>query len=162
MPPFDFTDYPISHSLVAGLGWAALLGGGYYLIRRYSAGAWIVGLAVLSHWFLAWLVHRPDLLIVPRGTNRFGLGRWNHPLVEIPLEIAFFAAGVWTYSRCTRAADCIGRYGFWSLVAMLFLVWVSTLVGKGPPSVAVVAWSGLSFLLIVLWSWWADQHRHVL
>jgi hypothetical protein len=31
--PFDFTSYPISHSLVAQLGWGALLGFIYFLVN---------------------------------------------------------------------------------------------------------------------------------
>jgi hypothetical protein len=52
MSPFDFTNYPISHSLLMSFVWAAVFGGGYYLIRRYSAGPWTLTLAVLSHRFL--------------------------------------------------------------------------------------------------------------
>jgi hypothetical protein len=32
--PLDFEYYPISHSLVAVLGWAILVGGGSFLVRR--------------------------------------------------------------------------------------------------------------------------------
>jgi hypothetical protein len=50
--PFDFVHYPITRSLVGAIGWSVLLGGLYYAIKRYRRGAVVVGLLVLSHWFL--------------------------------------------------------------------------------------------------------------
>ena len=39
--PFDFYDYPISHSLVTLSAWALLVGLGYLAITKYARGAWI-------------------------------------------------------------------------------------------------------------------------
>src|SRR5215210_623913 len=50
--PLEFTSYPISHSLLAVLGWSVLWGLVYWLWRRNKAGALLVGFCVLSHWFL--------------------------------------------------------------------------------------------------------------
>jgi len=47
--PLNFVSYPISHSLVAVVGWGVLLGVIYYLIRRERRGAVVLGLAVVSH-----------------------------------------------------------------------------------------------------------------
>ncbi len=162
MSPLDFTDYPITHSLVMGVVWAVAVGGIYFALRRYSRGAWVVAGLVLSHWFLDWLVHRPDLLLYWGGTAKFGLGLWNHPLLEAPLEVAIFVAGTWIYSSCTRAKDAIGRYGFWSLIVFLFAGWVSTLFAGAPPSVTALAWGGISMSVTVVWAWWADRHREVI
>src|SRR5689334_17035102 len=46
-----------SHGLLPDLLWAALLGGGYFLLRRHAGAAWILFLAVLSHWILDWISH---------------------------------------------------------------------------------------------------------
>ncbi len=46
--PLDFVNYPISHSLLAVLGWAVLFALTYLLIRRHRLGAVICGVAVLS------------------------------------------------------------------------------------------------------------------
>ena len=48
--PFDFYDYPISHSLVAVLGWSILVGLLYYSWRLNSGGAWVLGACVAGHW----------------------------------------------------------------------------------------------------------------
>lgn len=48
--PLDFVNYPISHSLLMGVVWGALIGAGYYVARRNHRGAWVAGLLVVSHW----------------------------------------------------------------------------------------------------------------
>jgi len=75
--PFDFYDYPISHSLLGAVGWSIAVVLGYLAARHYRREAWIVGLSVLSHWILDWVVHRPDLPLWPGGSGRYGLGLWN-------------------------------------------------------------------------------------
>jgi hypothetical protein len=47
--PLDFTSYPISHSLVAQIGWGALLGIIYFTVRCNVSSALLVGLLVPSH-----------------------------------------------------------------------------------------------------------------
>src|SRR2546425_9670853 len=42
--PLDFEYYPISHSLLAVLGWAVSLAVVYQLIRHYRRGAIVLGL----------------------------------------------------------------------------------------------------------------------
>ena len=63
--PLDFTDYPISHSLLMAFVWALIFGGIYYTFRRSSKSAIVVGAAVISHWILDFIVHRPDLQLYP-------------------------------------------------------------------------------------------------
>ena len=70
--PLDFAHYPWSHSLLAVVIWGLLFGCVYYLVRRYRAGAWVCGAAVISHWVLDLLLHRPDLPILPGGDYRAG------------------------------------------------------------------------------------------
>jgi hypothetical protein len=65
--PLGFYDYPISHSLVTVIGWAAGFGIVYFALRRYASGAWVAAALVLSHWFLDALVHRPDMPVTPPG-----------------------------------------------------------------------------------------------
>src|SRR5512143_1969906 len=59
--PLDFVWYPYSHSLGFDLGWAMLLGGAYFLVRRDARGAWLLGALVASHWVLDVISHRPDM-----------------------------------------------------------------------------------------------------
>jgi hypothetical protein len=157
--PLDFTDYPISHSLVTVIGWSVLIGGAYFLISRYRSGAEVVALVVFSHWVLDAIVHRRDLPIIPGGQMRVGLGLWNSWTGSIILELAFFCAGLLIYTEATRATDPIGRYGLWSFVAMLLVAWVSTLFAGAPPSVNALAAGALIIWFTVPWAWWFDHHR---
>ena len=74
MSPLDLTDYPISNSLLMSVIWAVLVGGIYFAVRRYAAGAWVVGLMVLSHWFLDFIAHRADMPLAPGIHKYYGLG----------------------------------------------------------------------------------------
>jgi len=158
MTPLDFEHYPISHSLAASIGWAALFTVIYGFITKYWKGAFVVGALVLSHWFLDLLVHRPDLPLYPGGT-KVGLGLWNVVPVEIALEAAIFIAGVWIYLRSTQAKDRTGTIALWSLIVFLVLIHVLNLTGGEPPSETAIAWVSQSQWLIVLWGGWGDRHR---
>jgi len=159
--PLDFTDYPFSHSLLMTFVWAALVGGIYFSIRRNARGAWVVGLAVLSHWLLDFVVHRPDLPLWPGGRLRVGLGLWNSLPATIAAEGLTFGAGLYLYLTTTRARDNIGRWGFWCLMGLLAFGWVSAFFGGPPPNLASLAWGGIAMWLTVAWGWWADRHREL-
>jgi len=159
--PLDFTDYPISHSLVMVFLWGILFSGAYFLLRRYPRGAWVCGVAVVSHWFLDLVVHRPDLPLAPGATSYFGLGLWNSLPITLVVELAIFAVGVWLYCRTTSASDRIGSVGLWSLVAFLLLVYFGNLFGQPPPNVTALAWVGQAQWLLVVWAYWVDRHRRV-
>ena len=157
--PFDFTDYLISHSLLMLFVWSLVVGGIYYGVRRYRRGVWVIAAAVISHWILDFIVHRPDLPLRPGGEARFGLGLWNSWPASIAVEVLFFGAGLWIYSSSTRARDNIGRYGFWFLMAFIFLGWIGSLLAGPPPNVRSLAWGALLMWITVPWAWWADKHR---
>ena len=141
--PFDFINYPFSHSLLMVVVWSVVVGGIYYVLRRYQRGAFVIAAAVISHWILDFIVHRPDLALRPGGEARVGLGLWNSWAASIVVEVLFFGYGVWIYLSSTRARDNIGRYGFWSLMAFIFLGWISSLFAGAPPDVRSVAWGAL-------------------
>jgi hypothetical protein len=158
MQPFDFYDYPISHSLVTAILWGVIVGAVYFVLRRYSAGALAAGVLVVSHWVLDFVVHRPDMPLWPGGP-RLGLGLWNSWPAGMTVEVLIFAAGLWTYLSVTRARDAVGRYAFWSLMALLFFGWISVLFGPAPPDLKSLALGSLSLWIVVPWGWWADKHR---
>ena len=157
----DFYDYPYTHSLTMALRWALAFGLIYYLIRRYVAGAWVVGGLVLSHWFLDWIVHRPDLPLW-RGGPKVGLGLWNSWAASISVEAILFGVGIWMYLSSTRARDGMGVYGFWALVGLLCLGWVGALFGPPPPGVHQLAVGALvMWIVFIPWAWWVDRHRAI-
>ncbi len=122
--PLNFVSYPYTHSLAAAVLRAIIGGVAYWLVSRYRAGAIFVGLAVVSHWFLDWITHRPDLPLAPGSRVYVGLGLWNSVPATLIVEGLLFAGGVWLYAAGTRALDRIGRLGFWSYVAFLAVVYI--------------------------------------
>ena len=157
--PLDLYDYPISHSLVTTLGWSLGFAIVYYFAKRYARGAWIVSFAVLSHWVLDFITHRPDMPISPGATTYVGLGLWNSVVGTVLVEGALFVVGVVLYARSTVALDRTGRYAFWSLICFFVAVYVANLLSPPPPSETAIAIGGLLFSLIVPWGYWIDRHR---
>lgn len=157
--PLVFEHYPWSHSLLAVLGWATLLAGLHFLLRRDRRSALIVAGLVLSHWLLDLLVHRPDLPLWPWGGSVLGLRLWSSLVLTLALEVPLFMLGVWLYSRSTRALDGAGRWGLVGLVLFLFVVYAGNVLGSPPPSVEAIAWIGQLQWLLVLWGYWVDWHR---
>jgi membrane-bound metal-dependent hydrolase YbcI (DUF457 family) len=117
--PFDFYDYPWSHSLLMAAVWATLFMLIYWALQRDRRGAVVVWFGVISHWVLDWITHRPDLPLYPGGRARYGPGMWNSVAGTMATEIVLLVVGVWAYARATRAGDKIGRYGFWAYVVLL-------------------------------------------
>jgi membrane-bound metal-dependent hydrolase YbcI (DUF457 family) len=158
--PLSFTHYPVSHSLLAVAGWAAIFGGLYFLFTKNGRGAWVIGTLVLSHWVLDWLVHVPDLPLSPFSTAKTGLGLWQHKMIELVLELLFFGIAAALYLRATVPNNRKGTLATWSL--LIFLVLIQLLNAFGPPPTAVepIAYVGLSQWLLVAWAWWADANRH--
>ena len=159
MSPLDFVHYPYSHSLLLVIVWGALVGGVYYLLRRYGPGAWVMALLVVSHWFLDLPMHRPDLPLWPGANSpKFGWGFWNIGVLTYLIEFALFAAGLSFYRLATRARDRIGRWGFWAYAIVLPVIYVMS-EGAPPPSEGALAWTALGIWLFVPWAWWVDKHR---
>src|SRR5882672_5330388 len=79
--PLDLYYMPFTHSLVAGLIWAAACGALYFMWRKRDGlgAAIVVGLAVLSHWFLDLPVHVADLPLYDNSMKQ-GFGLWNYPV----------------------------------------------------------------------------------
>ena len=156
-----FVSYPWSHSLVMGLVWATLFAGTYYARTRYTPGAAIIALGVVSHWVLDVITHRPDMPLSPWSSRVYGFGLWESVPSTVIVESAMFMAGIWVYTRCTAARDRIGRYARWGLVAFTAVGYVMSLVPAKPPSVTAIGWTALSLgILTVVWAWWADGHRN--
>lgn len=156
--PFDFVSYPVSHSLIAAVGWGALAAALYRIVRSDNRGALVVGAAVVSHWFLDVLMHVPDLPLYPGGP-KFGLSLWNSLPATLAAEAIVFLAGVWIYSRSTRATSRAGVVGYWAFVALLVVAYVGNLVGPPPETVAQVAGVTLLLWLFPFWSWAFDCRR---
>jgi len=158
--PFEFVSYPISHSLLAAAGWAALAATTYWLTNPYSRGALVIGACVVSHWVLDWFVHAPDLPLYPGGP-KYGLGLWNSVTATIAVESLCLGAGVWLYARSTKPTSRGGRLGWWAFVSFLVVVYAANLLGPPPERVEQVVLVTLSLWLMPLWAWSFDRGRVV-
>jgi hypothetical protein len=158
--PFDFVSYPYSHSLLALILWGAALGALYMVVRKAGIRAGLIlAAAVVSHWVLDFVSHRPDMPLAPGDSTRLGLGLWNSVAATLLVEGVLFAACVWIYSRATRPLDRTGTWAFRALVVFLLITYVASFAGPPPPSVTAVAWSANALWLIVAWGYWVDRHR---
>jgi membrane-bound metal-dependent hydrolase YbcI (DUF457 family) len=150
--------YPLSHSLLLTLVWAAVGALVYWLITRRRSAAVVVALAVLSHWVLDLVSHRPDLPLYPGGQSpMLGLGLWYSVAGTVTVELLMLAAGVWIYVSATRPRDRIGRYNLWAFLAVMVGLYLSMLLGPPAPNADAFAWVGLAFLLFLLWAHWFDR-----
>lgn len=160
--PLDFVHYPWTHSLLMSAVWAVIFSGLYLSFTKKRREAVIVGLVVLSHWFLDLVMHRPDLLLVPGGGPSFGLGLWNSVAGTLVVETALFAVALSVYLKSTRPLDRAGSWGLWLLVALLLVSYIGAAFGAPPPSVEAIAWVGIAGGLVFgAWGYWLDRHRAV-
>jgi hypothetical protein len=161
--PIEFTDYPISHSLVGALAWSVVAAALYYswptrdTQRHWQASA-IVGLAVFSHFPLDVLVHLPDLPIAGNDSTKLGLGIWNHPAATYILELLFLGGGLALYLARRSQRHPVRPVRLTLLVLVLLGVYGASALGPPPPSMAAVALADIAGLtLIALMAAWADR-----
>lgn len=94
--------HPYSHSLITAILWSGVAALCYkplcrWLGYRYTkSAAFVVGVAVFSHWMLDLIVHPHDLPIYDNSA-KVGFGLWNYRDPEFALEIALLALGICLY-----------------------------------------------------------------
>jgi hypothetical protein len=158
MNPMDLYDMPYTHSLLAATLWGLAFGTIVWgVTRNLSAGIW-AAVVVASHWLLDLLVHRPDLTL--GGTPpKLGLGLWDYPWAEMPLELALVGLGFWLFLRNTRGP--VGPALI--LLAVMLLFQAVNWFGPQPSeySAALPLTALLSYaVLIVLAHWVGTTRRH--
>jgi hypothetical protein len=158
MNPMDLYHMPYTHSLLGSTVFAAGFGAVIWVWLRDRTAAIIAAAVVLSHWFLDLLVHVPDLTLV--GTPpKLGLGLWNHPMIEIPLELGITFGAMWFYSR--RCRPSYFRLGV--LAAVLLALQAVNWFGPVEPEVTV----GTSLLALfaygaaTLAAWWVGKNAAI-
>ena len=99
--PLDLYYMPYTHSLLGSAIFAAGFGVVVGFATKNRTGAYLAATVVLSHWFIDLLVHAPDLTLMG-SPPKLGLGLWNNPLIEIPLELALTFGALWLYARARK------------------------------------------------------------
>src|SRR5687767_10123437 len=122
--PLAFDSYPWSHSLAMVLVWGVLAGMLAYSAMQRARAAVLVSLAVISHWALDFLTHRPDLPVWPGG-REFGLGLWNSIPGTLIVEGLMFLMAIEVYRRAYRPRRALGSWLFRILILVSLAIWVS-------------------------------------
>ncbi len=157
MNPMDLYHMPYTHSLVGSIAFAAAFGILISWLTRNRAAALIGFAVVLSHWFLDLLVHVPDLTIT--GTPpKLGFGLWNHPAIEMPLELAITFGALWICAK--RLALPIPRVALLGgiMLALQLFNWFGPMEPAVTPGTSLLAFA--AFGVITLAAWWAERRRH--
>lgn len=157
--PLNFNYYPFTHSLAAAIIWGVIFGVIYFLIKKNSKTSIILGVFVVGHWVLDFLVHIPDLPIFPGSELKVGLGLWNSFTATIILEGLIFGIGIYLYYKVTKTKNKTGTYSLIGLVVFLILIYISNLFGPPPDSVKAIGIVGNAQWLIILWGYWIDKNR---
>ena len=152
-----------SHSLLTDAVWGALFAAVYFLWRRNRLGAWVLFGAVLSHWVLDVVSHRPDMPLAPGVPAVFGLGLWNSIPATLVIEGGLWLAAIVWYARATHSKTRAGTWAFWGGVAVLTLAWWGNITATptSNPNAAAAAASLVFFSCFVAWGYWMNRLRLV-
>jgi hypothetical protein len=130
--------------------WASLFAGCYFLLRRSARSAWLLFAAVLSHWVLDVISHRPDMQLAPGLHSVFGLGLWNSLPATLVVEGEFWIAAIALYRGRT--------FVFWIGAALCTLLWIGNVINGADPNPIRAGIGGLVvFSLIVAWAYWINK-----
>jgi hypothetical protein len=161
--PLEFLDYPISHSLIAAIAWGIVAAALYYswptrdTTRHWQAAA-IVGVAVFSHYPLDVPVHVADLPVAGNDSLKLGLGLWNNPTATMIAELLVLGIGLVLYVTLRSHRHPVRFFRLTILVALLVGTYLASLYGPLPPSMTVVAVSGIVFIpAAAALAAWADR-----
>jgi hypothetical protein len=160
---FEFLYYPYTHSLLMGIVWGLVTGALYWLVKRDQRGALVIGVCVLSHWFLDLIVHTADLPLTPFGDSKAGFGLWNYVAATLVIELILFIGGAFIYASVTRAKNKTGKWLLWILVVLLVIVHIGNTFGPPPSdSISGLFTSFISLMAVILaLAYWLDRSREV-
>ncbi len=154
MNPMDLYHMPFTHSLVGSIAFATTFGVLIALLTRNRTATLLGFGVVLSHWFLDLLVHVPDLTLA--GTPpKLGLGLWNYPLIEMPLELALTFGALWfCWKRLALPAGRVALLGG-VMLALQVYNWFGPVEPEVTPATSILAL--VAYGLITLLAWWAAR-----
>lgn len=154
MNPMDLYHMPYTHSLLGAAAFAGAVWALRWLLLRDMAGALIGAAVVLSHWLLDLLVHVPDLTLAG-SPPKLGFGLWNHPMIEMPLEVGITLGALWWYAKVRQPARLPVAALAIALLALQAINWF------GPVEPAVTAGTSLlaffAYGLATILAWWMGK-----
>lgn len=156
MNPMDLYDMPLTHSLAGSAVWGA----GFALLvwawRGELSFALLAGAVVISHWLLDLLVHRPDLTLAG-APPKLGLGLWNHPAIEMPLEIGLTFGALALYFSRTRGPALPAVVLALVLALLQAVNWFGPVAQRVTPATSYLAF--FAYGLATICAWWLGITR---
>lgn len=137
--PFEFYDYPVSHSALGAAAWAAA---GFLVYLLWPSGervsrkrpALIFAAAIFSHYILDVISHTPDMPLLGNSSAKIGLSLWNSLPATMAVELGLFFIGVFLYLRSAKSTSPVGKYGLVFMVLFLAVLYIGSLFGPPPPN----------------------------
>ena len=142
--PFEFYDYPLSHSALGAFMWATA---GYLAYWLWPKGdrtqrkrpAFIFAIAIFSHFILDVISHTPDLTISGNNSPILGLSLWNSLAATMIVEFGILFIGIYLYRSATYSVSSSGKYGFALMILILVVLYIGNIFGPPPPDMKAVA-----------------------
>ncbi len=167
---FDLYYMPYTHSLVGGIVWAIFAYGlfRFFLLKSkpYPDTAKnkisvLIGVSVLSHYFLDLPMHTPDLPILFDSGPKLGFGIWHNRNLSIAIELILTSIGLFLYFQSTKPGPGFGgKYGMQIFGAILLLLAVATPFFPPPATVVELSIQGLAGYILLAWvAGWLDRKR---
>ena len=152
--PLDLYFMPYTHSLVGTLAFGIATTVIVWSILRDRTAGLLAGAVVVSHWLLDLLVHVPDLTLAG-SPPKLGLGLWNYPAIEMPLELAITFGALWLYVRARRPqlsrALLLGAL----LLGLQLFNWFGPVASEVTPGTSYLAL--VAYGLVTLAAWWMGK-----
>ena len=158
MNPMDLYDMPFTHSLLGSAGFALGFGLLVLTVTKDRATALIAGAVVLSHWALDLLVHVPDLTLAG-SPPKLGFGLWNHPAIEMPLELAITFGALWWYARVRRPATARVLLLGAVMLALQGFNWFAASAPEVTAATTLLAF--FAYGLATLAAWWMGKSAQI-
>jgi len=159
MNVLDFYHMPYSHSLLGHFAFALAFGVLIWAITKNHVGALIAGGVVVSHWFVDLLVHVPDLTLIGLPP-KIGLGLWDYPLIEIPLELGITFAAFLYYTRKTAGSSrSSGPLFIFAAALLAFQIFNWAMPHPTEPDPTLPYLALFAYFLFSGLAWWAAGGR---
>jgi hypothetical protein len=165
--PFEFYDYPYSHSALGSFVMAGMV---FLLTRTWlfkgsvfkTRASFVLAVAVFSHFILDFVSHTPDMPLAGNESMKLGLSLWNSMPGTLVVEFGLLVIGVLLYFATTRSTSVVGKYGVAVIVSLLVLLFTGGLIGPPPPdSVSLAIFIIVGLLIFISLSYWVDRHRAI-
>ncbi|WP_374531048.1 hypothetical protein [Novosphingobium sp.] len=158
MNPMDLYHMPYTHSLLGSVVFGAAFGALVWAATKDRMAALLAGAVVVSHWLLDLVVHVPDLTLAG-SPPKLGLGLWNHPALEMPLELGLTFGALWLYAAARKPA--LPRVLVLGAVLLLLqaINWFGSVEPEVTAGTSLLAF--FAYALATLAAWWMGKSAAV-